>query len=76
MAWNADIVLKSGKNVLVEKLSTINTKSSTDSSVKELKDFRTFHLNRGQRISFVGEKSVVSIISDEIEYVELSEITN
>ncbi len=73
MSWNADIVLKSGKNALVEDLTSINTKSTTDSSVKELKDFKTFHLNRGQRLSFVGEKSVVSIISDEIEYVELSE---
>lgn len=73
MVWTANIVLKSGKNIIVENLVSINTKNGADSSVKELKDFRTFHLSRAQRLSFVGSSSVASLMSDDIEYVELSE---
>lgn len=71
MVWYANVVLKSGNNVLIDNLMSINTKSTSDSSIKEIKDFKTFHLTISQRLSFIGENSVVSLMSDEISYVEL-----
>jgi len=71
MGWYADITLKSGKNIIVDKLQSINKQSSIDSSIHKITDYTTFFLLKGQRLSFVGENSMVTLMSDEIEYVEL-----
>ncbi|UZQ86005.1 hypothetical protein ODU73_000398 [Thermoclostridium stercorarium] len=71
MSWYANITLKSGKNIIVDDLQSINKQNSTDSSIKKITDFSTFFLLKGQRLSFVGQKSIVTLMSDEIEYVEI-----
>lgn len=73
MPWNVNIVLKSGKNIVVDKLVSINTKMTSDDSIKKMEDFKSFHLSQNQRLSFVGEKGVATLISNEIEYVEIYE---
>ena len=70
--WAANIQLKSGKNVLVEDLQSINKQSIVDSSVSKITKFDEFHLLHGQRLSFVGKSTIVTLLSDEIEYVELN----
>lgn len=69
MAWYANISLKSGRNVVVSNLKSINKSSSSDSSVTKIVNFEEYHLMHGQKLTFVGE-SISTLISDEIEYVE------
>lgn len=70
MSWLANINLKSGRNVIVYELNTINLKTMINSSVQEITDFKSFHLSPGFKIVFVG-KQIVSVVSDEIEYLEI-----
>jgi len=44
MGWYADITLKSGKNIIVDKLQSINKQSSTDSSIHKITDYTTFFI--------------------------------
>mgnify|MGYP000910280877 CR=1 FL=1 len=72
MMWTADIYLKSGKNIIVRNLQSINKLSSTDSSITKITDFQEYHLLKGQRLSFVGELTVVTLLSEDIEYIQIS----
>lgn len=73
MVWRAGIQLKSSRFVTVDGLISIDTKSMRDSSIEKLTDFNNFHLSLHERLSFVGAKEIVSLSSDEIEYVQISQ---
>ena len=73
MAWSVTMLLKSGSYITVDDLISVDKKSSYDSSVEKIQDFKSFHLPKGQQLSFVGEKDVVAIHSNEIEYVQFSQ---
>ena len=73
MSWYADINLKSGKNIIVDNLNLINKLSTVDSSVEKITDFNAFFLLKNQRLSFIGEKSIATLMSDEIEYIEFKQ---
>lgn len=75
MNWNAEIVLKSGKVVTVTDLKSINWKLQSSSSVVENTEFEKFVLPSGRILSFVGEKQIVSLSSNEIEYLTLHQIS-
>jgi len=73
MAWYVDISLKSGKNIVIDNLKSINKQSSTDGSVAKIVKFDDFYLTKGQRLSFVGETAIATLTSDEIEYIEFKQ---
>lgn len=72
MVWLADIYLKSGKNVIVDNLVSVNEQSGYDSSISKITDFSTYHLTNGQRLTFIGDP-IVSLLSDGIDYVQFVE---
>lgn len=72
MAWTAMILLKTNDYVTVENLVSVDRKNSMDGSTIETTDFKSFQLPKGQ-LSFIGEKNIVAIHSNEIKYVQLSQ---
>lgn len=73
MFWYADINLKSGKNIIVEKLQSINDQYGADNTTTKITDYNDFFLQAHHRLSFVGEKSIAVLSSEEISYVELKQ---
>lgn len=74
MNWNAKIILKSGIVIDLISLKSIDMKSQVDSSVIKNKDFDNFQLPSNRQLSFVGEKDVILINSNDIEYVSLHRV--
>jgi len=74
MNWNAKIILKSGRVIDLISLKSIDMKSQVDSSVIKNKDFDNFQLPSNRQLSFVGEKDVILINSNDIEYVSLHRV--
>lgn len=72
MEWTATILLNTGDYITVENLISVDRKSSMDSSIIKTTDFKSFQLPKGQ-LSFIGEKDIVAIHSNEIKYVQLSQ---
>ncbi|KOY81277.1 hypothetical protein I6G82_02705 [Lysinibacillus macroides] len=66
MAWNVEIKLRESRDVLIQDLKSINTQSSSDSSITSLTDFEKFHLIQNQRLSFLSENQIFSIDSSDI----------
>lgn len=66
MAWNVEIKLRESRDVLIQDLKSINTQSSSDSSITSLTDFEKFHLVQNQRLSFLSENQIFSIDSSDI----------
>lgn len=62
------IVLKSGKEVEVEKFKYI-TYPSTGNSITTVKNFDNFYLY-DRLLTFIGENSSVSIHSKDIEFIK------
>lgn len=75
MAWNAKIILKSGRVIDLISLKSIDMKSQASSSVIKNNDFENFQLPSNRQVSFVGEKEVILINSNEIEYVSLYRVS-
>ena len=64
------IVLKSGKEVEVEKFKYITYPSKVDSkSITTVKNFDNFYLY-DRLLTFIGENSSVSIHSKDIEFIK------
>lgn len=74
LKWDAKILLKSDKIVNIDGLKTINRKSKANSTIIRDTDFENYILPTGQQLSFVGEDSVLSVRSDNIEYLQLDKI--
>lgn len=74
MSWNAEIVLKSSKVITVADLTSICWKSQSDGSLVHKTDFKNFVLPAGRILTFIGEKTTVSLGSNEIEYLSLHQI--
>jgi hypothetical protein len=70
VAWTVDISLKSGKNVIVEDLQSVNILSNFDSTIKKTIKFGEFHLEANQNLTFAGKSSSISLSSNDIEYVQ------
>ena len=66
MAWNVEIKLRESRDVLIQDLKSINTQSSSDSSITSLTDFEKFHLIQNQRLSFLSDNQIFSIDSSDI----------
>ncbi|MFZ7120725.1 MAG: hypothetical protein ACOWWH_07220 [Eubacteriaceae bacterium] len=69
----ANIHLKSGKEIIVDDLQTIYSKTYSGTTSIKIEDFTDFFLNSKEKLIFVGKPSIVTLISDEIAYVELKE---
>jgi hypothetical protein len=69
--WYANIFLKSGRNITLSELQSIN--KHTDSSTIKITKFDEFCISKGQRLTFVGKTSIVTLLSDEIEFIEISQ---
>lgn len=74
MTWNVDIKLRSGSILKIEDLKTINNKNPLDSSIINTDKFHTFHLSNGQHLTFISEGHIISLSSNDIEYLNFKEI--
>lgn len=72
MAWSATILLNTGNYITVDNLVSVDRKKLSDGSTIKITDFESFQLPKGQ-LSFIGEKDIVAIHSNEIKYVQLSQ---
>ncbi|GEM_PF-5388871 len=72
MAWSATILLSTGNYITVDDLVSVDRKKLSDGSTIKITDFESFQLPKGQ-MSFIGEKDIVAIHSNEIKYVQLSQ---
>ncbi len=66
MAWNVEIKLRESRDILIPDVKSVNTQSSSDSSITSLTDFEKFHLVQNQRLTFLGDNQVFSIDSSDI----------
>ena len=64
MDVTADIVLKSGKNIIINNLKSIDTPNSS------ITNFSEFYILNNEFLNFVGDSSCVAINAISIEYVE------
>lgn len=74
MAWNVQIQLRNADSVTLSNLKSINTQSSSDSSITSLTDFEKFHLVQNQRLIFISEEHIYSINSSDIVSVLFKKI--
>ncbi|MGE7840128.1 hypothetical protein ACQKNX_04985 [Lysinibacillus sp. NPDC093712] len=66
MAWNVEIKLRESRDILIPDVKSVNTQSSSDSSITSLTDFEKFHLVQNQRLTFLSDNQVFSIDSSDI----------
>lgn len=71
MKWTATIRLKSAIYITVDNLISIDKKNINDKSIEKITDFKSFHLPKGI-LAFIGEKDLVTLNSNDIEFVQLS----
>lgn len=64
MAVTADIVLKSGQNIIINNLKSIDTPNSS------ITNFSEFYIHDPELLNFVGASSCVAVNAISIEYVE------
>ena len=70
MAVTADIVLKSGKNIIINNLKSIDTPNSS------ITNFSEFYIHDPELLNFVGASSCVAVNATSIEYVEFKNYQN
>lgn len=68
MANCAEIVLKSGDNIMIEYFQCINLLDEESSQTVIIKEFKNFYLD-DKFITFIGKNTVVSLNSSSIDYV-------
>ncbi len=70
MAVTADIVLKSGQNIIINNLKSIDTPNSS------ITNFSEFYIHDPELFNFVGASSCVAVNAISIEYVEFKNYQN
>ena len=70
MAVTADIVLKSGQNIIINNLKSIDTPNSS------ITNFSEFYIHDPELLNFVGASSCVAVNAISIEYVEFKNYQN
>lgn len=64
MAVTANIILKSGQNIIINNLKSIDTPNSS------ITNFSEFYILNNELLNFIGDSSCVAINAISIEYVE------
>lgn len=70
MDVTADIVLKSGQNIIINNLKSIDTPNSS------ITNFSEFYIHDPELLNFVGASSCVAVNAISIEYVEFKNYQN
>lgn len=71
MANCAEIVLKSGNNIIVDFLQSVNFCNTEDDTPNVVREFKNFYLDE-KFLTFVGKNTIVSLNSTSIDYVIFS----
>jgi len=71
---NVNIVLRSGKTLFVADFTHINYPNSPGTSIT-VKEFNDFYLYDAP-LTFVGKTQVVSLLSTDIESIQIQEIAD